>query len=176
MAAYDDTGHVIYLRSLTKSVSPAVRMGAAIARGPVRDRLLADLGAESMYVSSLLKSAALEVVLQPAWRSHLRRLRGDLRERRDLLLGSVREHVPHASVTRVPRGGLNLWLRLADEVDLERLVRDCESEGVMIAAGTEWFPAEPVGSFLRLNYAGPDPARFPDGARIIGETLEKQRG
>lgn len=176
MAAYDDSGHVIYLRSLTKSVSPAVRVGAVIARGPVRDRLLADRGAESMYVSSLLQAAALEVVLQPAWRSHLRRLRGELRERRDLLVDSVHEHLPRVSVDRVPRGGLNLWLQLPEEVDLDRLVRDCESEGVLISAGNEWFPADPAGSFVRLNYAGPDPARFPDGTRIIGQTLERQLG
>lgn len=34
-AAHNDAGHVIYLRSLTKSISPAVRVAAVIARGPV---------------------------------------------------------------------------------------------------------------------------------------------
>ena len=47
----DDAGHVVYLRSLTKSVSPAIRIAAVIARGPARERILADRGAESMYVS-----------------------------------------------------------------------------------------------------------------------------
>ena len=51
VAAQDDAGHVVYLRSLTKSVSPALRVAAVIARGPARERILADRGAESMYVS-----------------------------------------------------------------------------------------------------------------------------
>lgn len=44
VAASDDAGHVIYLRSLTKSVSPSVRVAAMVARGPARDRILADRG------------------------------------------------------------------------------------------------------------------------------------
>lgn len=176
MAAYEDAGHVVYLRSLTKSVSPAVRVGAVIARGPVRERILADRAAESMYVSGVLQAAALEVVLQPAWRSHLRGLRRQLRERRDLLASSLAEHVPHATLDHLPQGGLNLWARLPDEVDLDQLVRDCANDGVHIAAGTEWFPAEPSGTFIRLNFAGPDPSHFPDAARVIGRAIAKQLG
>jgi DNA-binding transcriptional MocR family regulator len=173
IAARDDAGHVVYLRSLTKSVSPAVRVAAVIARGPARERILADRGAESMYVSGLLQAAALDVVTQPAWQTHLRSLRHQLQSRRDLLLTSLREHAPQTHVDHVPKGGLNLWARLPDGTDLERLSRDCEAAGVIIAAGTEWFPAEPAGRFIRLNYAGPNPGAFPEGARILGRLIER---
>ena len=171
MAAHDDAGHVVYLRSLTKSVSPALRIAAVIARGPARERILADRGAESMYVSGLLQTAALDVVTQPAWRSHLRGVREQLRARRDLLVASLREHAPQAHIDHVPVGGLNLWVRMPDGTDPEQLVPECERRGLLVAPGTEWFPAEPAGPFLRLNYSGPNPAAFPDGARILGEAL-----
>jgi DNA-binding transcriptional MocR family regulator len=45
---------------------------------------------------------------------------------------------------------------------------------VIIAAGDEWFPAEPTGAYLRLNYSGPNPGAFPEGARVIGEMLARQ--
>src|SRR3954464_8834277 len=102
LAAQDDAGHILYLRSLTKSVSPALRIAAVIARGPARERILADRGAESMYVSGLLQAAALDVVPQPAWRAHLRGVREQLRARRDLLLESLRDHAPRAHVDHVP--------------------------------------------------------------------------
>ena len=171
MAAHDDAGHVVYLRSLTKSVSPALRIAAVIARGPARERILADRGAESMYVSGLLQTAALDVVTQPAWRSHLRGVREQLRARRDLLVASLREHAPQTHIDHVPVGGLNLWVRMPDSTDPEQLVLECERRGLLVAPGTEWFPAEPAGPFLRLNYSGPNPAAFPDGARILGEAL-----
>ncbi|WP_040752044.1 PLP-dependent aminotransferase family protein [Nocardia transvalensis] len=171
LAARDDGGHVVYLRSLTKSVSPAVRVAGMIARGPARERILADVQAESMYVSGVLQAVALDVVTQPAWRTHLRTVRRQLLSRRDLLVGALRDHVPAAQVDQVPAGGLNLWVRLPDTTDLDVLVRDCEAAGVIVAAGTEWFPAEPTGPYLRLNYSGPGPGAFPDAARILGEAL-----
>ncbi|PRB00262.1 PLP-dependent aminotransferase family protein [Microbacterium sp. MYb64] len=171
IAAEDDDGHVIYLRSLTKSVSPALRVAAVIARGPARDRILADRAAESMYVSGLLQAAALDVVTQPAWRTHLRGVREQLRARRDLLLDALHEHAPTATVETVPRGGLNLWVRLPEGSDAEHVVRECAARGVILAPGSEWFPAEPSGAFVRLNYSGENPERFPEAARILGATL-----
>ena len=172
VAAQDDSGHVIYLRSLTKSVSPALRIAAVIARGPARERLLADREADSMYVSGLLQAASLDVVTQPAWQTHLRSVREQLRVRRDLLLDSLRQHAPRAHVEQVPTGGLNLWARLPDGTDLAELVARCERAGLLVAPGTEWFPAEPAGPFLRLNYSGPGPSAFPEAARILGRALE----
>jgi DNA-binding transcriptional MocR family regulator len=176
VASRDDSGHVVYLRSLTKSVSTSIRVAALIARGPARERILADRAAESMYVSGLLQAAALDVVTQPGWQTHLRSLRHQLESRRDLLVTSVREHIPQAHIELVPKGGLNLWLRLPDGTDLQRLTRDCEAAGVIIARGDEWFPAEPAGPFIRLNFSGTNPGAFPEGARIIGQMLEWNLG
>ena len=176
VAVHDDSGHVVYLRSLTKSVSPGIRVAAMIARGPARDRILAARGAESMYVSGVLQAAALDVVTQPGWQTHLRGLRHQLRARRDLLVSSLREHAPLVHVEHVPRGGLNLWARLPDGTDVDQLLRDCEAEGVIIAGGAEWFPAEPAGPYIRLNYAGPNPGAFQEGARILGRVLDRTAG
>ncbi|MFF3026143.1 PLP-dependent aminotransferase family protein [Microbacterium sp. NPDC057944] len=172
LAALDDDGHVVYLRSLTKSVSPALRVAAVIARGPARERILGDRAAGSMYVSGLLQLAALEVVTQPGWRTHLRGLREQLRSRRDLMLSCLAEHAPLATVETVPVGGLNLWVRLPEGSDVGQITRECELRGLIVAPGAEWFPAEPSGPFVRLNYASADPARFTEAAGILGGVLE----
>ncbi|GAA1324145.1 PLP-dependent aminotransferase family protein [Leucobacter albus] len=173
LAASDDAGHVVYLRSLTKSVSPAIRIAGVIARGPARERILADRRASAMYVSGILQAAALDVVTQPGWASHLRGLKQQLRARRDLLAESLAEFAPTAHLTGLPHGGLNLWAQLGDGVDVHTLVRACEDEGVLVAAGHEWFPAEPSGAFVRLNYSGPNPGAFPEAARVIGGVLAR---
>ncbi|WP_028925280.1 PLP-dependent aminotransferase family protein [Pseudonocardia acaciae] len=174
VAARDDGGHVVYIRSLSKSVSPSVRVAGLVARGPARTRILADTQADSMYVSGVLQAVALDIVAQPAWLTHLRRLRHELTTRRDLLVQSLREHAPDARLDAVPKGGLNLWARLPDAIDLDRVIQDCASAGVVLGTGNEWFPAEPTGRFLRLNYAGPNPGAFPDAARVLGQALARQ--
>ncbi|MEZ5149931.1 aminotransferase-like domain-containing protein [Rhodococcus zopfii] len=175
IAARDDSGHVVYVRSLTKSVSPAVRIAGIVARGPARDRILAEVQAQSMYVSGVLQAVAVDVVTQPAWRTHVRGMRPQLAARRDLLAGALREHAPGLHLDALPAGGLNLWTRLPEHTDAAELVRDCEAAGVVVTAGDEWFPAEPTGPHLRLNFSGPNPGAFPAAARIIGEALERQR-
>lgn len=171
LVAQDDDGHVISLRSLTKSVSPALRVAAVIARGPARDRILADRAAETMYVSGILQAAALDVVTQQGWTTHLRGMRQQLRARRDLLLDAVRAHAPQAHVEHVPVGGLNLWARLPDGTDVDQLVRECETRGLLVAPGTEWFPAEPPGPFIRLNFSSEDPSRFREAGEVLGNAL-----
>ncbi|MDN4163228.1 PLP-dependent aminotransferase family protein [Nocardioides abyssi] len=171
LAAQDDGGHVVHVRSLTKSVSPAVRVGALVARGPVRERLLADRGAESLYTSGVLQQAALEVVTDPGWRTHLRRLRPRLRERRDLLVAALREHAPAVDLAVVPTGGLHLWCRLPDGSDVGRVVATCEARGVWVAPGDEWFPTEPTAAYLRLSFTGDDTSGYAAAARVLQETV-----
>ncbi|WP_431806503.1 PLP-dependent aminotransferase family protein [Microbacterium paraoxydans] len=173
LAASDDDGHVVYVRSLTKSVSPALRVAAVIARGPARERILVDRAAEAMYVSGVLQAAALDVVTQPAWRTHLRGFREQLRTRRDLLLSSLAAHAPGVTVEHVPAGGLNLWARLPDGTDVARVVRECELRGLLVAPGGEWFPAEPAGPYLRLTFANADPSRYAEAASILGAVVDE---
>ncbi|MER2135443.1 MAG: PLP-dependent aminotransferase family protein [Arthrobacter sp.] len=171
VAAHDDSGHVVYIRSLTKSASPALRVAAIIARGPARERILADRAASSMYVSGVLQTAALDIVTQPGWQTHLRGLRHQLRSRRDLLADSLEKHAPLATLTALPSGGLNLWIRLPDATDLPSFIQRCETNNVLVAGGNEWFPAEPTGPHIRLNYSGPNPGAYPEAARVIGHIL-----
>lgn len=112
------------------------------------------------------------MVTQPAWRTHLRGFREHLRVRRDLLISSLAAHAPAAHVEGVPVGGLNLWVRLPEGTDVVQVVRACEVRGLIIAPGSEWFPAGPSGSYVRLNYANADPGRFAEAAGILGAVLD----
>ncbi|MDF0529134.1 PLP-dependent aminotransferase family protein [Tsukamurella sp. 8F] len=171
LASRDDAGHVVYLRSLTKSVAPATRVAGLVARGPARDRILADHGAEALYVSGILQTVALDVVTQPAWRTHLRRVTEQLRGRRDLLLEALVRHAPQARVEAVPRGGLNAWVRLPDDAVVADVVARCRADGLTVGDGGEWFPAEPAGRYVRMNYAAAEPSQLGRAAEILGAAL-----
>lgn len=170
LVAQDADGHVVYVRSLTKSVSPAIRIAAVIARGPAGSRIRTDRVIDGLYVSGVLQTAALDVVTAPGWAAHGRRMRDQLRQRRDALATLVDSHLP-GTLTALPAGGLNLWLRLPDGADAEGFAARAASRGVLVSPGAEWFPAEPTGPFVRLNYSGPDPSRFEEATRILASCL-----
>jgi DNA-binding transcriptional MocR family regulator len=71
----------------------------------------------------------------------------------------------------VPHGGLNLWVRLPDRVDVIDLARRSRDNGVIFAPGNDWFPAEPTGSFIRLNYSGARIEQFGTAAQVISQLL-----
>ena len=119
---------------------------------------------------TLLQAAAVDVVTQPGWQAHLRALKGQLKSRRDLLVDSLRGHAPAANVEHVPAGGLNLWARLPDGTDMERLIRDCEGGGVVIAGGPGLVPRRSLGSLPAAELRPSEPAAFPARPASRGRT------
>lgn len=171
VAARDLDGRVIHVRSITKGVSPALRVAAVIARGPARARIQADRTINDLYVSGVLQAAALEVLSAPGRPAHLRAVHAQLRARRDELARLVRRHLPDGALPRVPTGGLNLWVRLPEDASAVEVAERCALAGLLVSPGDEWFPSEPTGPFLRLNYAGPSPARFEEAVRILASVI-----
>lgn len=175
----DRHGHVVYLRSLTKSTAPGLRIGAIVARGAALARLTACRAAADFFVSGPLQEAALEIVHSPAWARHLRALRVTLARRRDVLATAVRRGLGEAAVPLLPSGGVHLWVRLDDRVDDTRLAARAAAAKLLVSAGRAWFPAEPTGAYLRLSFASAPEAQLADGvrmlARLVAEALPASR-
>ncbi len=165
LVAGDDHGHVVYLRSLTKSAAPGLRLAAVAARGQAGARLRAARVVDDFFVSGVLQEAALDLLSSPAWTRHLRALHRALRSRRDVLSAAVEAQLGVA--VTVPSGGQHLWVRLPDEVDDVALAARALANGVVVSPGRPWFPADPPGSYLRLTFAGAPEADLTEGVRRL---------
>lgn len=172
----DDTdGHVIYLTSLTKAAAPSLRIGALVARGPAAARLTATRLVEDLFIARPLQEATVELLGSPAWPRHLTALRRALRERRDTLVTAATKELPELELTRIPTGGLHLWLRLPEGLDDVELADRARRDGVVVEAGRPYFVAEPPAAYLRLTYAAASPADLTEGARRIAAVLRGQQ-
>lgn len=170
LVADDRDGHVVHLRSLTKAAAPGLRIAAVGARGAAGARLRSARVVDDFFVSGPLQHAALDLVSSPAWRTHRRRLRAGLRERRDALASAVAD-VPELDVGPLPRGGLHLWARLPDGTDDEEVARRAAGVGVVVSPGRRWFPGDAPGPHLRLTYAAEPPARLLEGVARLAAVL-----
>ncbi|BCJ40068.1 transcriptional regulator [Actinoplanes ianthinogenes] len=171
LAAGDPDGHVVYLRSLTKSAAPGLRIAAIGARGPAGSRLRAARLLDDFFVAGPLQQAALEFVTGPAWGRHLRALRRDLKVRRDALLTALHRHLPDLVPPVIPRGGLHLWARLPDGTDDTGLATAAAAEGVVVFPGRPWFAAEPPAAHLRLTYAAAPPDLMDEAVRRLARAF-----
>ncbi|MDX6666342.1 MAG: hypothetical protein QOG68_2548 [Solirubrobacteraceae bacterium] len=171
LAADDVDGHVVYVRSLSKSASPGLRAAAVAARGPAGARLRAARVVEDLFVSAPLQHAALDLVSSPGWRRHLKALRIGLRERRDALVTAVERHLGPDAIGHVPDGGLHLWVRLPDGTDEPALVAAAARAGVIVSGGRPSFATEPTGAHLRVTFGGAPPDVLTEGVRRLATLL-----
>ncbi|GIM94033.1 PLP-dependent aminotransferase family protein [Paractinoplanes toevensis] len=173
LAADDPDGHVIYLRSLTKSAAPGLRIAAIGARGPAGARLRAARLLDDFFVAGPLQQATVEFVTAPAWTRHLRSLRTALRTRREALLTALDRHRPDLVPASIPRGGLHLWPRLPDGTDDVAVAAAAAAQGVIVFPGRPWFPAEPPAPHLRLTYAASPPEEMDEAVRRLARALSR---
>jgi DNA-binding transcriptional MocR family regulator len=148
----DRDGTVVYLTSLTKPAAPSLRIGALIARGPVLERLRAIRQVDDFFVARPLQEAALELLSSPAWDRHVRGLGLALRERCATLASRLAEACPEWSVSRLPLGGLHLWVSLPAGVDDMLVAAQARQLGVVVSSGSRFFATEKPADWLRLNF------------------------
>ena len=167
LASGDPDGHVVHVRSLTKILAPGMRVAALCAKGPAGARLKAARLVNDLFVAGSLQETALDVLSSPAWDKHRRRLRKELRVRRDALVSAVRERLPGVGIPAVPGGGLHLWVGLPEGADDALVAAEAGRAGAVVSPGRHWFPAEPTGPFLRLSYVGAGPEELARGVGIL---------
>jgi DNA-binding transcriptional MocR family regulator len=171
LAAADPDGHVVYLRSLTKSAAPGLRISTIVAKGGALARLLSARTIADFFISGPIQETALELLASPGWARHLRALRAALRARRDALVAALREQFGPACVPQIPGGGLHVWVRLPDHVDDVELATRAQAAGVVVSAGRQWFPAEPTGVFLRMSFATAAPETTAAGVATLARLV-----
>ena len=153
LLADDDDGRVVYLTSLTKAVSPSLRVGAVITRGPVARRLHALRAVDDLFVSRPLQETTLELVSLPMWDRHLKGLSRALNRRAGTLFQAVSRHLPAADAV-LPTGGMHLWVRLPRHLDDAEVAAAARRGGVIVMAGRPFYPAEAPQPHLRLAFSG----------------------
>jgi DNA-binding transcriptional MocR family regulator len=175
LTADDPDGHVVYLRSLTKSAAPGLRVAAIGARGAAGARLRSARTLDDFFVAGPLQQAALDFLTSPAWTRHRRTLRAALHSRREALLAALHRHLPALLPPTVPRGGLHLWVRLPDDLDDLELATAAAAEHVVVFPGRPWYAAEPQAPHLRLTYAAAPPVHLDEGIRRLARAVAALR-
>ncbi|NRQ33590.1 PLP-dependent aminotransferase family protein [Nonomuraea sp. NN258] len=172
LVSMDGHGTVVHVQSLTKVLSPSLRVAAIIARGPAAHRLRASQLVESFFVARPLQETALEFVTSAAWRRHLTAVHAEIATRRDTLAAALAAHLPAAELHLLPRGGMHLWVRLPADTDENALVEAAQRNGALVSPGRIFYPSEPPGPRLRVTHmAAANLAELVEGVRRLGQAF-----
>jgi DNA-binding transcriptional MocR family regulator len=66
---------------------------------------------------------------------------------------------------------MHLWLRLPDGYGDADVTDAAAARGVAVNPGRASFPAEPPAAYLRLSYAGEEPAALRQAVGILAEVI-----
>lgn len=151
LKASDTSGSVLYVGSLSKTLSPGLRIGWIAGPQPVIERL-ADIKMQTDYGSSALsQSLAAKWLSGGLYDEHLERLRSALRVRRQIALRALELHFGDYAEWSFPRGGFYIWLKLKRTVTPRKLFDAALKQGILINPG-HLYDREAEGR-IRLSYA-----------------------
>jgi 2-aminoadipate transaminase len=167
-------GHVIYVDSFSKSVSPGLRIGWVAASGPVLERISREKRNDDMASNALSQLIMARFLAEGGYEESLEATVRFHREGCEALLAAIDKHLRGVATTTRPRGGAHVWVELASPLDERDLYAEGRRQGVTFLPGGAMMPDRPRSTGLRLSFCFLPPDRLAEGVRRLGVAIRAQ--
>ncbi len=154
---------VIYVGSLSKVLTPALRIGWIAADAGLINKLVLLKQASDLHCSTVNQIIANELA-RGVHASQVAKLRPTYKARRDAMLAALKRSFPAEVTWNVPDGGMFIWLEFPEGVDCaELLARAIKDSNVAFVPGSAFYATEQKRNTARLSFSLGEPARIEEG-------------
>lgn len=108
--SYDKAGWVVHMASFSKLISPGLRIGAAIVKEPIRQKMIFGKQANDVHSSNLTQAIVAEYLNRGLMAEHVRSICRSYAVQMNRMLSHLKDF-PDTSFTH-PEGGLFIWAEL----------------------------------------------------------------
>lgn len=166
------TGNVIYLSTFSKLLAPGIRLAWVIAPPEViRKLVMAKQGAD-LHTATFNQIVAYEVSRGGFLDTHVHKINAIYRERRNVMLETLSEHMPEGVRWTHPKGGLFLWVTLPQGMNSTELFRVAIAQKVAFVPGDSFFPYGGGDNTMRLNFSNAKPERINEGIARLARAVK----
>ncbi|APT58477.1 hypothetical protein RGI145_16530 [Roseomonas gilardii] len=177
LQALDEAGRVIYLGTVSKTLSPTLRLGylvlpASLSAVFARAKRLTD-----RHSPGLEQEALAGLIASGAYERHVRRVRRRNGERRAALLAALSDHLGDAVSVVGAEAGLHLvaWLHQVPAAAEDALVAQARAVGLGLYPVTPLYAPSPASrpgmAGLVMGYASLDEPAIERGVRMLRDVL-----
>ncbi|GAB6611943.1 PLP-dependent aminotransferase family protein [Bacillus cereus] len=171
LKSMDKHGHVLYIGSLSKTLSPGLRIGWIIGPEPVIDRL-SDIKMQTDYgSSSLSQRVAAEWINEGFYEEHVANVRMHLKERRQIMIRALNKYCADIASWDIPSGGFFIWLKVIHNIPMKKLFSEALSKGILLNPGRIY--EEESNQYIRLSYGYATPEQMTNGIKLLSELIRK---
>ena len=174
IASLDDNGHVIYLETFSKILSPGFRLGWVVAPEPFTRKLALAKQATDLCSSPFSQLIVLEFCKRGHLGPHIAHIRQEYAKKRDAMLNAMDEFFPKEVKWTRPEGGMFLWVELPKGIDTTEMLRDALEAKVAYVGGTGFYPDGRGENCMRLNFSYSTPETNREGIRRLAVCIRKR--
>jgi len=172
-------GRVWHVGTVSKTLSPGLRVGWLVAPRDRREEVLERKHAADLQAGSLAQATTAALLDELDYDTHVDRARRGYAARAAVLLAALRRHAPPSWRITTPQGGFSVWVEVddADGVDEIALLDHAIRHGVSFDPGRLFRPDDAAaGLAFRLSFSSAPPGRLGEGVRRLVAAVASLRG
>ncbi len=166
----DEDGLVVYAGSFSKVMSSGMRVGYALAPKALLAKMIVAKQGEDVHTNQWAQMVCHEFMTTYDFEAHLETLRTIYKAKAELMMSLLDEHLVPAGITYDrPEGGLFIWCRLPEGVDMpEFCTKAVKEHKVAVVPGSAFnVEGEHLQTF-RVNFSTPTDDAMREGVARLG--------
>lgn len=166
----DEDGIVIYAGSFSKVLAPGVRVGYTVAPAPIVAKMTVGKQAADTHTPMFTQMLVDEWMATTDFEAHIQKIREIYRRKLNLMCDLIDEKLGGFVEYVRPEGGMFVWCRLPDSVDMLDFCARAVEKKVAVVPGSAFTVEEgETTNCFRMNFTTPSDENIVKGMDILGE-------
>ena len=175
LASVDHAGVVVYVGTLAKVLAPGLRLGYVAGPRTLVDAVLSHRMLVDRQGDQAVECAVAELLEDGEVQRHARRARRIYATRRAFLVDALRRSLGGVLCFDVPAGGMALWARVDEHVDVDAWCRRALAQGVAFHAGRRFTLDGRPSPHARFGFTALTEPELAEGVRRLVRSLPARR-
>lgn len=170
----DTEGIVVYAGSFSKILAPGIRVAYAVVPSKIAPAFTIGKQVSDVHTGVLNQMIVSRWFDEYDVNAHIDEIKKIYKRKLNLMCSCLDEHCKGFISYVRPQGGLFIWAKLPDNVNMLDYVNKLLERNVAVVPGTAFMvdDTKPC-SYIRLNFSTPDDESIVKGVEIMGLVAEK---